>query len=117
MSQLSDVFAIVGMVAIFAAALSRARRRSLWKVVAGLIGLRAGCQIVAMSLIVHLWRTWDYPPFEGSNLSHSFYINLSSWILDVIISLGVSITGLAAEAGYAWAAGKRAYRPIPDGGH
>jgi branched-subunit amino acid transport protein len=94
----------------------------------------AVCQILAMSLIVHLWRTWDYPAFENASLSEfaapyliviptriltrlsgdSFFINLGSWILDVLISIGVATTGLAANAGHAWAAGGRAYRPIPD---
>jgi len=86
----------------------------MWEIVATLVGLRAACQIVAMSLIVHLWRTWDYAPFENANLSSSFFINLSSWILDILISIGVAATGLAANAGHAWAAGGRAYRPIPE---
>jgi hypothetical protein len=92
----------------------------------------AACQIVAMSIIVHVWRRWDYPAFENANLSAhpviiltdlivlmrfsgaSFFINLSSWILDVLISILVAITGLAANSGHAWAAGGRAYRPIPE---
>lgn len=114
MSQLSSVFAVAAVVSIFAAALSRARRRKMWEIVATLIGLRAACQILAMSLIVHLWRTWDYPAFRNANLSSSFFINLASWILDVLISIGVAATGLAANAGHTWAAGGRAYRPIPD---
>jgi len=112
-SQLSVVFGVAGVVSIMAASLSRARRRSLWQVVVGLVGLRAASQIASMSLIVHLWRTWDYPAFEGSNLGSSFFVNLSSWVLDLLITFGVAITGFAADAGHSWAAGRRAYRPIP----
>jgi hypothetical protein len=39
-SQLGSAFAVGGLVAILGAALSRARRRKLWEVVATLIGLR-----------------------------------------------------------------------------
>lgn len=113
-SQLGATFAVVGLVAILSAGLSRARRRSLWKVVSGLIALRTICQIIAMALIIHLWRTAAYEPFESAELSTSFYINLSSWILDLFITFGIVITGLAAEAGHPWAAGGRAYRPILD---
>lgn len=69
LSQLSSVFAIVGLVAIIAASLSRARRRRLWVVVSGLEMIRAACQIGAMGVVVGLWRKKDYRPFEGSDLS------------------------------------------------
>jgi hypothetical protein len=40
LSQLGGVYGVVAMVAMIAATMSRARRRSLWKVVAGLVGIR-----------------------------------------------------------------------------
>lgn len=45
-------------------------------------------------------------------LGTAYVLNTLSWVLDVLTTFGVLITGLAAEAGHAWAAGHRAYRPI-----
>jgi hypothetical protein len=43
LSQIGAMYGIVAMVAMLAATMSRARRRGLWKVVAGLVGLRGEC--------------------------------------------------------------------------
>jgi hypothetical protein len=52
LSQIGAVLGIVAMVvAMLAATISRARRRGLWKVVAGLVGLRGECTVVHV-----LWR-------------------------------------------------------------
>lgn len=49
-------------------------------------------------------------------LGTAYVLNTVSWIFDVFIVVGIVATGLAADAGHAWAAGNRAYRSIPTQG-
>lgn len=44
----------------------------------------------------------------------AYILNVLSWACDVLIIFGVVTTGISADAGHAWAAGNRAYRPIDD---
>lgn len=44
----------------------------------------------------------------------SYVLNAVDWIFGIFIVFGVVTTGLSADAGHRWAAGNRAYRPIPD---
>ena len=48
------------------------------------------------------------------SIGTAYVLNTVSWAADILIVLGVVVTGLAADAGHKWAAGNRAYRPIPD---
>ncbi|KZT41431.1 hypothetical protein SISSUDRAFT_1059373 [Sistotremastrum suecicum HHB10207 ss-3] len=111
-SQISLGFIVAALLALTVGGMTRERRRSQWKFVAALMFCHSVLQILTMSLVVHLWRTWDYPPFEYTNLSVSFYLNLASWAFSLVIVGALIITGIAADAGHKWAAGNRAYRPI-----
>ena len=44
----------------------------------------------------------------------AYILNVLSWVCDILIIFGVVTTGISADAGHAWAAGNRAYRPIED---
>jgi len=115
-SQLSLIFAFVALVALAVVSFrcsTRARRRSAWKVVACLVGLHAALQIVAMSIVAHLLRTSKHRFYEGTRLNTSFYLNVTSWTMDVLLIAGLVATGFAARAGHKWAAGRRGYYPIP----
>ena len=52
---------------------------------------------------------------NGVDIGVAYVLNTLSWIGDVFIMFGVVTTGISADAGHAWAAGNRAYRPIEGG--
>lgn len=92
---------------------TRSRRRSAWKIVASLIGVHATFQITSMSLVISMHRS--FPSFfaRGAYFSVSLWLNIVSWILDILLVTGLVVTGLYAEKGHRWAAGRRPYHPIP----
>ena len=45
-------------------------------------------------------------------LGLAYVLNTVSWVLGILVTIGVIITGMSAAKGHQWAAGNRAYRPI-----
>lgn len=94
-----------------------------------IMSVSGALQIVTMAIIVHLHSTSAYPLFGEAKLSElfsfflrfnrlmasgtSFYLSTISWSLDILIIAGLLFTALAAKSGKRWAAGRRAYQPIP----
>jgi len=52
-------------------------------------------------------------PLRSYLTDTSFYLNVTSWTMDVLLIAGLVATGFAARAGHKWAAGRRGYYPIP----
>lgn len=84
-------------------------------------------QIVTLGMITDIYRHTKFDSFEYarpskcnfyrvgfcSNFTGTAYVlNVFSWLFDVLIVIGVVVTGIAADAGHKWAAGNRAYTPI-----
>lgn len=43
-----------------------------------------------------------------------YVFNVISWVAGFLVGSAVIVTGIAADHGYKWAAGNRAYQPIRD---
>ncbi|KAL5528150.1 hypothetical protein ACEPAF_7286 [Sanghuangporus sanghuang] len=114
-AELGVVFGAGALMAVLIGVSTRSRRMRVWRAVAGLEGLHASFKIITFSLITHLYSTAHHPYFEFARPSVAYVLNTISWIGDVLIMFGVVTTGISADAGHAWAAGNRAYRPIEEG--
>jgi len=111
-AELGIVFGAAALLAVLIGVSTRSRRRRVWRAVVGLQALHGGFKIVAFGIITHLYSRAHHPYFDFARPSTAYVLNTLSWISDVLIIFGVATTGLAADAGHAWAAGNRAYRPI-----
>ncbi|PAV19019.1 3-beta hydroxysteroid dehydrogenase isomerase family containing [Pyrrhoderma noxium] len=111
-AELGVVFGAAALMAVLVGVSTRSRRRRVWRGIAGLQALHASFKIVAFGIITHLYAKSRHPYFEFARPSTAYVLNTLSWIGDILIIFGVVTTGLAADAGHAWAAGNRAYRPI-----
>jgi len=113
-SQLSVIFATAALLALTLANIStRARRRTAWKIVSSLVAFHGLLQITTMALVAQLLRSYPANFAQGTHLSISFWLNTTSWVLDVLLVVGLVTTGIYAEKGHRWAAGRRPYHPIP----
>lgn len=111
-AELGIGFASVSLIAILVGVSTHSRRRRIWRAVAALVGLHTVSQIITFAIITHLYRTNAYPTFEHARLGVAYVLNTLSWILGVLITTGVIVTGIYADKGHKWAAGNRAYRRI-----
>ncbi|KAJ7901834.1 hypothetical protein B0H14DRAFT_2668644 [Mycena olivaceomarginata] len=93
--------------AILVGVSTAARRRRVWRAVAGFIIFHSVAQLVAFILIVDLYRTARYPTFEDAKLGPALIFNAVAWIFGVITAVTVIITGTEADRGKRWAAGNR----------
>ncbi|KAF8908769.1 hypothetical protein CPB85DRAFT_1308646 [Mucidula mucida] len=110
--ELGIGFSALSLVAILFGVSTGSRRRRIWRAVAGLVALQALFQLVAFSLVTHIYRTAGYPTFERATPGTAYVFNTLSWVMCVVISVAVMVTGISADKGHRWAAGNRAYRPI-----
>lgn len=95
------------------------------------ISLLAVCQISTFALITEMYYNSEYPSFDQARPGESsiairrildfidippigiaYVLHTITWILSIMISLSVLLTGVSADAGHRWAAGNRPYRPI-----
>ncbi|KAH8119545.1 hypothetical protein DFH11DRAFT_452276 [Phellopilus nigrolimitatus] len=111
-AELGVVFGAAALIGIMIGISTRSRRRRVWRGVAGLQALHAAFGIFAFGIITHLYAKSQHPYFEFARPSTAYILNTVSWLADVLVIFGVVTTGLSADAGHAWAAGNRAYRPI-----
>ena len=90
----------------------------------------ATCQITVFALVTDLYSKAAYPGFErarpGKVLAYltvgkamtcsltalGYIIHTISWVLNIVIALGIITSGLSADSGHGWAAGNDAYQPI-----
>ncbi|KAJ7189610.1 hypothetical protein B0H12DRAFT_1012981 [Mycena haematopus] len=101
-------FGALSLVAILLGVSTSARRRRVWRAVAGFIIFQSLLQLVAFILIVDLYRTSRYPTFEDAKLGPALIFNAVAWIFGVLTAVTVIITGTEADRGKRWAAGNRA---------
>ncbi|THH08374.1 hypothetical protein EW145_g2753 [Phellinidium pouzarii] len=111
-AELGVVFGAAGLLAVIIGISTRSRRRRVWRGVAGMQALHAAFKIVTFGIITHLYSRSRHPYFEFARPSTAYILNTLSWLCDIFVIIGVLTTGLSADAGHAWAAGNRAYRPI-----
>ncbi|KAJ9101776.1 hypothetical protein QFC21_003115 [Naganishia friedmannii] len=86
------------------------RRRGGWKIVSILMAVHAILQTVSVAIILHIYRT--DPRFKGakSHLDKACDFAVASAIISIATVTSLTLTGVAAEAGQTWAAGKSAKR-------
>lgn len=86
------------------------RRRGGWKIVSTLMAVHAILQTVSVAIILHVYRT--DPRFKGekSHLDKACDFAVASAIISIATVMALTLTGVAAEAGKTWAAGKSAKR-------
>jgi len=106
--------AAVTLCAVAFGVTTHSRRRRIWRVVAALVLLHAAFQIAAFGIVTDMYSRTQFPTFEHARVGPAYIFNILSWILSFFVGIAVITTGVAADKGHQWAAGRRAYRPIPD---
>ncbi|KAL7411766.1 hypothetical protein BDY24DRAFT_394767 [Mrakia frigida] len=84
------------------------RRKAGWKGIGGLVAGSAVLQIVALSLVFHVFRTDPSRFSDVGKLAASFHLLVASSVLSILLFASLTFTGLAAERGKTWAGGKSA---------
>ncbi|KAI0070642.1 hypothetical protein K474DRAFT_1667819 [Panus rudis PR-1116 ss-1] len=111
-TELSIGFAVVASLAIVFGVSTHSRRRRIWRVVAAFVAIHAALQLTTFSIVTNLYRRSRFPAFEHAHPGTAYILNTLSWVLAVLVTVGVTITGISANRGHRWAAGNRAYQPI-----
>jgi len=106
-------FGGVTLLATLFGMLTQSTRRRVWKTLVLLVFSQALLQIVTFGIVTDLSRTTNYPTFEYARPGAAYITNVLSWVIGVLLTWIVLIVGIAASEGYRWAAGGRAYHPIP----
>ncbi|KAF5317420.1 hypothetical protein D9611_003895 [Ephemerocybe angulata] len=109
---LSLGFSAVAPVAFLFGMSTHCRRRRVWRALAGLTMLQCATGIIAFALITDSFHRDRYPGFNHVKPGNAYILSTISWVLSLLVTIGIAVTGLAAEKGHAWAAGRRAYWPI-----
>lgn len=81
------------------------RRKGGWKIVSGLMSIHSVLQIVSIAIILHVYRT-DERFSTGSHLDTAADLGVASALISIAVVIGLTLTGLAAQAGKTWAGGK-----------
>ncbi|KAI0930208.1 hypothetical protein AcV5_006984 [Taiwanofungus camphoratus] len=111
-SELGAGCAVVACLALLFGVSTHSRRRRIWRAVAGLTALHVVFQVAAFAVVTHLYRLAWFPSFERARPGTAYVLNTVSWILGILVTIGIVTTGISANKGHRWAAGNRAYRPI-----
>jgi len=106
--ELAIGFGALSLVTILIGISTSARRRRVWRAVAGFIVLQSLLQLVAFALIVDAFRVSRYPTFEDAKLGPALVFNAVAWVFGLLTALTVIVTGTEADRGKRWAAGNRA---------
>ncbi|KAG6372286.1 hypothetical protein JVT61DRAFT_7726 [Boletus reticuloceps] len=127
-TELGIGFASMALAALLIGVSTHSRRRRVWRAVAGLVLLHAIFQLGAFILMTELYSKNAFDAFEHAKPGKAFsykrhvwysplaglgYVfNAVSWVVGFLVGSAVLVTGIAADRGYKWAAGNRAYQPI-----
>ncbi|KAJ2922740.1 hypothetical protein H1R20_g14356, partial [Candolleomyces eurysporus] len=103
--------AITPLVILFGVS-THPRRRRIWRALAGMTMLQSLTGLIAFAMITDTYTREQYPGFRDAELGKAYIFHTLSWILSFLVSVGIALTGYAAEKGQAWAAGTRGYLPI-----
>ncbi|GLB37067.1 hypothetical protein LshimejAT787_0401180 [Lyophyllum shimeji] len=114
LNELAVWCAAVTLVAIAFGVTTHSRRRRIWRVVAGLVLLHFAFQVAAFGIVTDMYRRNEYPTFEHARVGPAYIFNVLAWILSLLVGVAVITTGVAADKGHRWAAGRRPYHPISD---
>lgn len=55
---------------------------------------------------------WSVQRIINNQSGVAYILNTTSWVLGILVTASVIITGIYADKGHKWAAGNRAYRRI-----
>ncbi|KAM6502289.1 hypothetical protein JOM56_002266 [Amanita muscaria] len=108
-AELSAGFAALTTLTILFGVSSRARRRRMWRAVAGLLSLHVLLQIITFGVVTVAFFQTHYPRFERAQFGLSYVFSMLTWVIGILTVAGVVVTGRSAEKGNRWAAGNRAY--------
>jgi len=111
-NYLAIMFAAAALLALPFGLTSQAMRRKVWKVAAGFVFLHAVFQIIAFAIITDLFRTSHNPYFRNAKPGAAYIFAVVSWVSAILITFFLVITGISAQEGHHWAAGRTAYTPI-----
>ncbi|KZT72211.1 hypothetical protein DAEQUDRAFT_62528 [Daedalea quercina L-15889] len=111
-AELGIGFGVVACLAVLFGVSTHSRRRRIWKMVAWLAAFQVIFEVLAFAVVTHLYRLSMYPSFERARPGTAYVLNTLSWIFGILATAGIITTGVSANRGHRWAAGKRAYRPI-----
>lgn len=109
-AELSAGFAALTTLTILFGVSSRARRRRMWRAVAGLLSLHVLLQIITFGVVTVAFFQTHYPKFERAQFGLSYVFSVLTWVIGILTVAGVVVTGRSAEKGNRWAAGNRTYR-------
>ncbi|KAH8083745.1 hypothetical protein BXZ70DRAFT_572117 [Cristinia sonorae] len=110
LTRLSELVAVVALLAIVLGSTIYPTRRGFWKVVAGLTGFHATLQLVTFWIIADASDV--YTRFDHSYSGAAYAMNTISWVVGSLTTIGFAIAGIAADRGQSWAAGHAAYQSI-----
>jgi len=102
----------MALAALLVGVSTHSRRRRVWRAVAGLVLLNAVFQFVTFVLVTEVYSKNVFYAFEHAKPGLGYILNVISWIASLLVGIAVIVTGNAADQGYKWAAGNRAYQPI-----
>lgn len=111
-AELAVGFAAVSCLALVFGVTTHSRRRRIWRAVAALVGLHAAALIVTFALVTDAYSNATLPIFDRAKPSVAYIFGTLAWVLAVLSTFGILVTGMAASRGHRWAAGNRAYEPI-----
>jgi len=112
LSELGVLMAVVASLAIIFGVSTHSRRRRIWRVVAGFVALHTALQISTFAIVTDIYNNDTYPLFQQARPGASYVLNVVSWVVGVLVTVGVIVTGISASRGHRWAAGNRAYHTI-----
>jgi len=105
-------FSAVAPLAILFGMSTHSRRRRVWKAMAGLTMLQCITGIISFALITDTLARERYPGFEYAKPGMAYTLATISWIISFLVTIGIAISGFAAEKGHGWATGNTGYTPI-----
>ncbi|KAJ2916773.1 hypothetical protein MD484_g3629, partial [Candolleomyces efflorescens] len=103
--------AITPLVILFGIS-THSRRRRIWRALAGMTMLQSLTGVIAFAMITDMYTRNQYSGFEHADLGKAYILHTLAWTLSFLVSVGIALTGYAAEKGQAWATGPRGYYPI-----
>ncbi|KAJ3546581.1 hypothetical protein NM688_g5500 [Phlebia brevispora] len=111
-SELAAGFAALSCLALVFGVTTHSRRRRIWRAVAALVAIHALLLIATFAIVTDTYVNNLLPIFQNARPGVAYVLGTVAWVLAVLVTFGVVVTGMAASRGHRWAAGNRAYEPI-----